>query len=172
MSLTSMSRRQVYGVFALSPHAHARIFAVDKTAAEQLPGVHAVVTGQAYSRLRTWVDRKGFRTKLPPLAQDRVHFGERAAVVIAATEALARDAAELVSVDYEVLPAVVSAEDAVRPGGPLIHEDAAVMTIWPSAPSPGRIMSRGCPSTTIELPPSPMRHPSPPAATRRFTHAW
>ena len=52
--------------------------------------------------------RQGFRTKLPPLAQDRVRYvGERVAVVIAATEALARDAAELVSVDYEVLPAVV-----------------------------------------------------------------
>jgi aerobic carbon-monoxide dehydrogenase large subunit len=47
------------------------------------------------------------------------YVGERVAVVIAATEALARDAAELVSVDYEILPAVVRAEDAVRPDAPL-----------------------------------------------------
>src|ERR1700692_1449681 len=60
------------------------------------------------------------------LAQGRVRYvGERVAVVIAATEAEARDAAELVSVDYEALPAVVRAEDAVRPGAPLVHDGAA-----------------------------------------------
>jgi carbon-monoxide dehydrogenase large subunit len=69
---------------------------------------------------------KGYRTKRPPLAQGRVrHVGERVAIVIATTEALARDAAELISADYEVLPAVISAADAVRAGAPLIHEGAA-----------------------------------------------
>jgi aerobic carbon-monoxide dehydrogenase large subunit len=53
------------------------------------------------------------------------YVGERVAVVIAATEALARDAAELVSVDYEILPAVVRAEDAVRPDAPLLHDGTA-----------------------------------------------
>ncbi len=68
----------------------------------------------------------GYRTKRPPLAIDRVRYvGERIAVVVAATEALARDAAEMVAVDYEVLPAVVRAEDAVRPGAPLVHDGAA-----------------------------------------------
>ncbi len=70
--------------------------------------------------------RSGFRTKRPPLAQGRVRYvGERVAVVVAATEALARDAAELVSIDYDVLPAVVSTADAVRPGAPLVHDGAA-----------------------------------------------
>src|SRR6202012_5643129 len=70
--------------------------------------------------------RQGFRSKLPPRAEDRERYvGERVAVVIATTEALARDAAELVSVAYEVLPVVVSAGDAVRPGAPLVHEGAA-----------------------------------------------
>jgi carbon-monoxide dehydrogenase large subunit len=69
---------------------------------------------------------KGYRTKRPPLAQDRVRYvGERVAVVIAATEARARDAAELVAVDYDVLPAVVRADYAVRPGAALVHEGAA-----------------------------------------------
>jgi aerobic carbon-monoxide dehydrogenase large subunit len=68
----------------------------------------------------------GHRTKRPPLAQGRVRYvGERVAVVIAATEALARYAAELVSVDYEILPAVVRAEDAVRPDAPLLHDGTA-----------------------------------------------
>src|SRR5207248_2984896 len=53
------------------------------------------------------------------------HVGDRVAVVIAATEEQARDAAELIAVDYEALPAVVAAEDALRPGAPLVHDGAA-----------------------------------------------
>ena len=121
--------RQVYAVFVFSPHAHARIRTVAKAAAEQVPGVYAVLTGEEWAAdgLGT-LDPEfmaediggptGFRTRLPPLAQGRVRYvGDRVAVVIAATEALARDAAEMVSVDYEALPAVVRAEDAVRAGG-------------------------------------------------------
>jgi carbon-monoxide dehydrogenase large subunit len=69
---------------------------------------------------------EGYRTKHPPLAQGKVRYvGERVAVVVAATEAQARDAAELVSVDYEVLPASVQAEDAARSGAALVHDGAA-----------------------------------------------
>src|ERR1700741_2036592 len=126
--------RQAYAVFVFSPHAHARIRAIDKAAAEQMPGVFAVLTGQdwAADRLGTlepeaMADERGvplgFRTKRSPLAQDCARYvGERVAVVIAATEPQARDAAELVSVDYEVLPAIVHADDAVGPGAPLLHD--------------------------------------------------
>ena len=129
--------RQAHAVFVLSPHAHARIATLDKVAAEQLPGVYAVLTGEDWTAdglgtldpefmAEDMGGPKGFRSKLPPLAEDRVRYvGERVAVVIATTEALARDAAELVSVAYEVLPVVVSAGDAVRPGAPLVHEGAA-----------------------------------------------
>ena len=138
MSPTSMLARQAYAVFVLSPHAHARIrYHLDKAAAEQMPGVFAVLTGEDWAAdglgtldpefmAEDMGGPKGFRTKHPPLAGDRVRYvGERVAVVIAATEAQARDAAELVSVDYEVLPAVVRAGDAVRPGAPLVHDGAA-----------------------------------------------
>src|SRR5229473_2726949 len=129
--------RQAQAVFIFSPHAHARIRAFDKDAAEQMPGVFAVLTGEDWvaDGLGTLDPEvmaedmggpKGYRTKRPPLAIDRVRYvGERVAVVIATTEALARDAAELVSIDYEMLPAVVRAEDAVRPGTLLLHEGAA-----------------------------------------------
>src|SRR5713101_6442367 len=129
--------RQAHAVFVFSPHAHARIGAIDKSAAEQAPGIHAVLTGQDWAAdgLGTLDPEvmpedmggpKGYRTKRPPLAIDRVRYvGERVAVVIATTEALARDAAELVSIDYEMLPAVVRAEDAVRTGAPQVHEGAA-----------------------------------------------
>jgi len=128
--------RQAHAVFVFSPHAHARIRSIDKAAAEQMPGVFAVLTGTDWEAdglgtldpevmAEDMGGPKGFRTKRPPLAIDHVRYvGERVAVVIAATEAQARDAAELVSVDYEALPAVVRAEDAVRPGAPLIHEGA------------------------------------------------
>ena len=129
--------RQAYAAFLFAPHAHARIRAIDTAEAQALPGVFAVLTGADWAAdgLGTLDPEvmpedmggpKGYRTKRPPLARERVRYvGERVAVVIAATEALARDAAELVAVDYEVLPAVVEAKDAVRPGAPLVHEGAA-----------------------------------------------
>jgi aerobic carbon-monoxide dehydrogenase large subunit len=129
--------RQAHAVFVFSPHAHAVIRAIDRAAAEQMPGVYAVLTGEDWAAdglgtidpevmAEDMGGPKGYRTKRPPLAQGRVRYvGERVAVVIAATEAQARDAAELVSVDYDVLPAVVVAEDAVRPGAPLVHDGAA-----------------------------------------------
>src|SRR6266852_431343 len=128
--------RQAHAVFVFSPHAHAQVRAVDKSAAEQMPGVYAVLTGEdrVADGLGTLDPEvmaedmggpKGYRTKRPPLAIDRVRYvGERVAVIIAASEALARDAGELVSVDYEVLPAVVGAPGAVRPGAPVIHDGA------------------------------------------------
>src|SRR6516164_9846433 len=129
--------RQGHAVFIFSAHAHARIRAIDKSAAEQIPGVFAVLTGEDWAAdglgtldpevmAEDMGGPAGHRTKRPPLAQGCVRYvGERVAVVIAATEAEARDAAELVSVDYEILPAVVHAADAVRPAAPLVHDGAA-----------------------------------------------
>jgi carbon-monoxide dehydrogenase large subunit len=127
--------RQAHAVFLYSPHAHARIRAIDKAAAERLPGIHAVLTGTDWAAdgLGTLDPEampedmggpSGRRTRRPPLAQERVRYvGERVAIVIAASEALARDAAELVSVDYDALPAAVSVENALRPGAPSVHDD-------------------------------------------------
>ena len=129
--------RQAHAVLVFSPHAHARIRAVDKAAAEQMPDVYAVLTGEDWATdglgtldpevmAEDMGGPEGYRTKHPPLAQGKVRYvGERVAVVVAATEAQARDAAELVSVDYEVLPAAVQAEDAARSGAALVHDGAA-----------------------------------------------
>ena len=129
--------RQAYAVFIFSSHAHARILAIDKAAAEQMPGVFAVLTGEDWASdglgtldpevmAEDMGGPKGYRTQRPPLAIDRVRYiGERVAVVVAESEALARDAAELVSVDYEVLPTVVRSEAALRSGAPPVHEGAA-----------------------------------------------
>src|SRR6516162_2843880 len=129
--------RQEDAVFVYSAHAHALIRAINKTAAERMPGVFAVLTGKDWAAdglgtldpevmAEDMGGPQGFRTKRPPLAIDRVRYvGERVAVVIAATEALARDAAELVAIDYQVLPAVVRAGDAVLPGMAQLHNGAA-----------------------------------------------
>src|SRR6516225_7947240 len=129
--------RQTHAVFVFSPHAHAEIRGIEKAAAEQMPGVFAVLTSEDWTAdglgtldpevmAEDMGGPTGYRTKRPPLAQGRVRYvGERVAIVIAATEAQARDAAEQVSVDYEILPAMVQAADAVRPDAPLLHDGAA-----------------------------------------------
>jgi aerobic carbon-monoxide dehydrogenase large subunit len=129
--------RQAHAVLVFSAHAHARLRAIDKRAAEQMPGVLAVLAGEDWGAdglgtldpevmAEDMGGPAGFRTKRPPLAQGRVRYvGERVAVVIAETEALARDAAELVSVEYDTLPAAVRAEDAVRAGASPVHDGAA-----------------------------------------------
>ncbi len=127
---------QTYAVFIHAPHASARIRGIDKAAAEHAPGVHAILTGDDWAAaglgcLETRLmsedvgGPKGIRTSIWPLARDRVrHVGERVAVVIAATEAQARDAAEMVAIDYDVLPAVVSLVDARHADAPLVHAEA------------------------------------------------
>ncbi|HLN09339.1 MAG TPA: xanthine dehydrogenase family protein molybdopterin-binding subunit [Xanthobacteraceae bacterium] len=128
---------QTYAAFIYSPHAHADIVAIDTAAAAALPGVVAVLTGQDWiaDGLGT-IDPemmpedmggpKGYRTKRYPLAVGRVRYvGERVAAVIAATEAQARDAADLVAIEYRTLPAVVRATDAVAADAPPIYEGAA-----------------------------------------------
>ena len=127
--------RQTHAVFVYSPHAHARILGIDTAAAERAPGVHAVLTGAYWASagmgcfepefmVEDVGGPKAVRTRIWPLAHERVRYvGERVAVVIADTETKARDAAELVSVDYEVLPAVVGIASALRPDAPPVHDD-------------------------------------------------
>ncbi len=127
---------QTHAIFIYSPHAHAAIKSIDKRAAEAAPGVVAVLTGKDYAAdglgsvgpeamPEDFGGPKGYRTQHFPLAAERVRYvGERVAVVIANSEAEGRDAAELVTIDYEVLPAVVRASDAVKPGAALVYPES------------------------------------------------
>lgn len=128
--------RQSYAVFVYSPHAHADIKSIDTADAEAAPGVIAVLTGADYTgdgmgatggvMPEDMGGPPGHRTMHMPLAVDRVRFvGERVAVVIAETEDQARDATDLITIDYAELPVVVMAADAVKDGAPLVHEEAA-----------------------------------------------
>jgi aerobic carbon-monoxide dehydrogenase large subunit len=123
-------------VLVRSPHAHARIRAVDVSAAAAAPGVVAVFTGADMAAdgvlpMRPlWVirSRDGKEMAQPPryaLARGSVrHVGEPVAAVIAQTRDAAADAAERVAVDYEALPAVTDARAAQARGGPQLHEAA------------------------------------------------
>jgi carbon-monoxide dehydrogenase large subunit len=117
----------LYMAFVRSPHAHARLGRIDTNAALQQPGVVAAFThADCDLRLTTHVPLNP--EKPPPphplLAHDRVrHVGEAVAVVLADDRYVARDAADLVEVEYEPLPAAASMEAALAEGAPLVHED-------------------------------------------------
>ena len=108
-----------------SPHASARIVAIRTDAARAAPGVHYVLTGEEFhdatEPLASGIDAP--LMKRYALAKDVVRYsGEWLAAVVADTRALAEDAAELVEVDYDTLPHVMRAEDAVREDSPRVHE--------------------------------------------------
>jgi carbon-monoxide dehydrogenase large subunit len=139
---------QAFAVFVRSPHAHARIVGIDISAAHGRPGVRAVLTGADYVadgfigmahfpnpadavdvKVPTFVpmpDRKILDELQLPLAVGCVRYvGEAVAVVVAESVLAARDAAEAVAVEYEALPAVTDALEALAEGAPVL---------WPGAP--------------------------------------
>ncbi|MGE5151796.1 MAG: xanthine dehydrogenase family protein molybdopterin-binding subunit, partial [Rhodospirillaceae bacterium] len=132
-------------LFVRSQHAHARILGIDKTEALALPGVVAVYTADdtAADRLghlpciSEIKDAGGNRHIEPPHLPMPVgkvrHVGDIAAMIVAETLDQARDAAELLAIDYEPLPAVVTVAQALAPGGPLVHDEALgnLMCRWP-----------------------------------------
>ena len=124
-----------HGVQVMSPHAHARIKRVDAAKAKAAEGVLAVLTGADVQadKLGGLVPNmpedmggpKGYRTLRSILAVGKVRaVGDRVAFIVAETETQARNAAELLEIEYEPLPAVITVEDAVKPGAPLVWDEA------------------------------------------------
>ncbi|MBU6485254.1 MAG: xanthine dehydrogenase family protein molybdopterin-binding subunit [Betaproteobacteria bacterium] len=125
---------QTHAYFLRSPHAHAKIRSIDTSKAKAAPGVVAVYTGADLEGVNglpcgwliTSVD--GTPMKEPPhpvLAKGKVRYvGDHVALVVAETRSQAKDASELIEVDYDVLPAVVNPVDALKPGAPQIHDEA------------------------------------------------
>jgi carbon-monoxide dehydrogenase large subunit len=124
----------LHAVFLRSPHAHARVLRVEAAAARAMPGVALVLTEAETSglghigTLTEIFGADGRRHVEPPrfpLARGTVrHVGEIVAMVVADSAHAARDAAEAIEVEYDPLPAVVLAEDALAPGAPLLHAEA------------------------------------------------
>src|SRR2546423_4690855 len=107
-----------------SPFAHARIKSINTDAAQAVPGVVAVVTGALLAQHKlAWMPTLSGDTQAV-LATDKVRFqGQEVACVIATDPYVARDAAMLVEVDYDVLPAVVTPQQALQPDAPLIRDE-------------------------------------------------
>ena len=128
--------RQAYAVMLRSPHAHARIRAIDTAAAAASPGVLAVLTGDDVARdglgpipcVAGVSNRDGSPApspSRPAMVRERVrHVGDTVAMVVAESLGAARDAAELIDIDYEPLPATVETERALDPEQPQVWDAA------------------------------------------------
>jgi aerobic carbon-monoxide dehydrogenase large subunit len=135
---------QSYGYFLRSPHAHARIVSIDTTAARAASGVLAVFTGADLAEAKVgglpcgWLihSKDGSPMKEPPhpvLAQGKArHVGDPVVLIVAETALQAKDAAELVEVQYEELRAVVDPGQAHTQGGAPVHDEAPdnVCYLW------------------------------------------
>jgi carbon-monoxide dehydrogenase large subunit len=133
---------QTIGVFVRSPHAHARIRSIDVTAAAGMPGVVGIFTSAdlAAAGIGTipcgWgiTDKHGLPMKEPArtaLASDKVRcVGDAVVLVVADTLAEARDAAEAVKIDYDVLPAVVDLANAADPHSARVFDDVPLNTCY------------------------------------------
>ena len=124
-----------FGHVLRSPHAHARVRSIDTSRAMSAPGVLAVLTGADWQKsgfgdlpVPTGPKRRDgsplYRPPYPALVKDHVRWvGDYVAFVVAETTHQALDAAELIAVDYEPLPAVTATADALKPGAPLVWDD-------------------------------------------------
>jgi 2-furoyl-CoA dehydrogenase large subunit len=125
----------LYAALLRSPYAHAKIKRIDTSKAEKLPGVVAIVTQEDVLK---WC--KPYPQIVPPpadklldypIAVGKVRFaGEPVAAVAATDRAIAEDACELIEVEYEPLPPVLDAEEALKPDAPLVHEEVGTNLVW------------------------------------------
>ena len=111
----------LHGKLLRSPFAHARILNIDTSRARALPGVRAVITGKDFPGI-PFGTRPDIRDQLPMPITKVHHFGEGVAAVAAVDEDTAEAALDLIEVDYDELPVVLTAQDALAPDAPLVNE--------------------------------------------------
>jgi len=141
----------LFAAFLRSPHAHAVIKRIDISRAQAHPGVHAIYTGSDVTAKVKPVPTMWY---LPgadlkpkdrmPLAAEKVRYaGEAVAVVVADDRYVARDALDLIDVEYEVLPAVTDQEAALREGAPHVHEDVPgnLALLWKAGDIPDQVFA-------------------------------
>ena len=128
---------QAFGCFLRSPHAHAKILSLDTTAAKSAPGIIAVYTGKdidaagdvndvpCNANIKDLQGNPMYHPRRRPLESERVRFvGDLIAIVVAETHVQARDAVEMIEIEYEELPSVVDTAKSLEPGA---------AQIWPEA---------------------------------------
>lgn len=126
----------LYGTLLTSPYAHALIKNINTSKARALDGVYAVLTHQDLPRVKY---TSGGQSYPQPLPHDQVsldnkvrHFGDKVAIVAAVTPEIAEEAMKLIDVDYEVLPHVIDAEEAMQDNAPIIHDEKDTEGIYDS----------------------------------------
>jgi CO/xanthine dehydrogenase Mo-binding subunit len=136
----------LWGKVLRSPHAHARIVSINTAKAEQLPGVHAVVTAADFPEISNEVAFVGegpmnFRDlSHNVMARGKVLYeGHAVAAVAAATQAIADEALALIDVKYDVLPFVIDVDEAMADGAPVLHEDMFTAGVNPKPTKPSNI---------------------------------
>jgi 4-hydroxybenzoyl-CoA reductase subunit alpha len=113
------------GKMIRSPHAHAKILSIDTSKAEALPGVRAIITAQDTHHIKFGSNEYFFPHTIDQMAleSEKVRYiGDEIGAVAAVDEDTALEALKLIDVKYEILPAVVDAQEAMKPGAPQIHE--------------------------------------------------
>ncbi len=132
----------IYGAVVRSPHAHARIRGIDASKALAVDGVFAVISAEDFpSRDGISVGRKRFADNV--IASDKVlYVGHPVAAISAKSQALAREAAKLVEIDYEVLTPVLDMKAAMAPDAPLLHEDMFTQGLSETPEQPSNISSK------------------------------
>ncbi len=126
----------LYGKILRSPHAHARIKSIDTRHAEEIPGVHAVITSAALTQpsgrvvdlAEGAIHNLGFMCNNIMATDKALYKGHAIAAVAATSPYIAEEALALIQVDYEVLPVVANAKDAMQDGAPLLHEQLASLS--------------------------------------------
>lgn len=120
----------LYGAVLRSPHAHARIVAIDTSEAEKFHGVHAVITAKDFPDLESKIVELGESVinrrhqSNNVLARDKVlYFGHAVAAVSATSLHVAQEALDLIRVEYEVLSPVLDVRKAMEPGSPILLDD-------------------------------------------------
>lgn len=139
----------LWGRILRSPHPHARILRIDTTRAEALPGVHAVVTGKDFPNLPDeYIGIERLQKNLAHdvrniMAKEKVFYhGHAVAAVAAKDDATTKAALALIDVEYQPLPHVISIDEAIADGAPVLHETMFTRNIDPSPQTPSNIARR------------------------------
>ena len=112
----------LYGALLQSPHAHAKILSIDTSKAKSLPGVKSVVTAKEAGSIKYGVSPARYDETVFAIEKVR-YIGDEIAAVAATSLDIALKAVELIEVEYEILPAVFTVEDAIKDGAPQLHDD-------------------------------------------------
>ena len=129
---------QLHGIVVRSPHAHARIVSIDTSEAEAMPGVKAVIIGDDFPAVEP--GHRQYDMCINVIARDKVLYeGHAVAAVAASTRDQAQAAAAAVKVEYDVLPAVLTIDQALAPDAPVLHAHMMTAGANPPAEEPSNI---------------------------------